>query len=331
MDRILLKEKLKTVGRSKTSGNEPFEFVWRPDLRKLPQSVVEFEVNLHGGFATDNRPGFGHKYYGMPGAGIMRIDPDLQHQELIKLPRNLTDVNFHGTELGEIDGNLRLILPANADEMVAIITLEGEVDFILSRPEFEQYQNKETEFNPTSVALVDDQIFVADGYGSNYISVADGKHGKWVDIFGGKTSDRYAAGLYGTAHGIANHPHHNHLVIADRPHSRVQTHHHHGGHIHSHQLPDGSFPCGIDFIEYGGRLLAVVGSLIDPVEEEPAPIYILDGMTYEVLSTIRPKIDLGIEDAQHIHDATFHIHNGQLYIVVQAWNPGFYFVLEKAE
>ena len=75
-----------------------------------------------------------------------------------------------------------------------------------------------------------------------------------------------------------------------------------------------------------------MGSLDDPDKEKgrPAPIYILDGNSYELLSTVRPKEELGIELADHIHNVVWHRHNGRLFLVCQAWNPGFYFVLEQA-
>jgi hypothetical protein len=47
------------------------------------------------------------------------------------------------------------------------------------------------------------------------------------------------------------------------------------------------------------------------------------------LSTIRPKEELGVEEAQHLHNVVLHIDDGQLYLVCQAWNPGRYFVLQK--
>ncbi len=88
---------------------------------------------------------------------------------------------------------------------------------------------------------------------------------------------------------------------------------------------------GIDFLERQGRHLAVVGSLDDPDTDRPAPIYILDGTTFELLSTIRTKEDLGIELADHIHNVVWHEVEGELYLVCQAWNPGHYFVLRQAE
>ena len=67
----------------------------------------------------------------------------------------------------------------------------------------------------------------------------------------------------------------------------------------------------------------------DPDENRPAAIYIIDAETYELLSTIRPKEELGIDLAQHLHNVVLHIHDGQVYLICQAWDPGHYFVLQK--
>ena len=74
----------------------------------------------------------------------------------------------------------------------------------------------------------------------------------------------------------------------------------------------------------------MIGCLRDPDEDRPAPIYIIDVESYDLLSVIRPKEDFGIELAQHLHNVTLHEHDDQLYLVCQAWNPGHYFVLQKA-
>ncbi len=314
----------------KRSGQPPYTFAYRDDLRTLPPSVLESEVDLHGGFASDKRQGFGHLYYGMPGQGILRIDPDLKAQELIRLPDSLTPLNFHSTKLGAFDGKQRLFLAANNDAMVAVVSLEGEVDFTLPRPEFEGYRDQSAPFNPTDTVLVGNRLYVADGYGSNYITTADVTTKTWSDIFGGKTEDPEEDGKFATAHGINRSPTAAHLVIADRPSSRIQEHDLDGRFLASHKLPAGSWPCGIDYIEHDGRWLAVVGSLVDPQEGRPAPIYILDGSTFEVLSTIRPKEELGLEPVQHLHNVVWHVQDGQLYLICQAWNPGYYFVLQQA-
>ncbi len=311
------------------SGQNNFVFEHRPDLYNLPAGVRDAEVNLHGTFTVDQRDGYGQLYYGMPEKGILRIDSDLGQQDLIALSDDLRPMNFHSTKLGEFADGWRLILAANNDEKVAVITLDGTLDFVLSRPEFAEYQAADVPYKPTDTVLVDDQLYVADGYGANYISTADVTTKQWTSIFGGKTEDATEDGKFATAHGINLTHSHDHLVIADRPSARLQLHSMDGAFAASHKLPPGSWPCGIHFTEYQGHGYAVIGSLRDPVENRPAPIYILDAATYEVLSTIRPQEELGIEGIQHLHNVVFHQHNGQLYLVCQSWNPGHYFVLAK--
>jgi hypothetical protein len=317
------------MSSEKVSGQQPFVFTHRKDLSHLPAAAQEHEVKLHGGFALDERDGYGQIYYGMPGCGIMRIDADLQQQQIINLPDKLKPLNFHSTKIGQFDGKRRLILAANNDEQVAILTLDGEVDFILPRPLFDQYQAAEAPYKPTDTVLVGDQLYIADGYGSNYIVSADVNTQQWRGIFGGKTADATENGKFATAHGSNFNPVHHHLDIADRPHSRIQAHGEDGHFIASHKLPSGAFLCGISYLSYQGRWYAVIGCLRDPVEGRPAPIYILDAESYELLSTIRPKEELGIELAQHLHNVILHVQDGQLYLVCQAWNPGHYFVLQK--
>jgi len=313
----------------KRSGQDPFAFVHRGDLHTIPAETVEFEVKLHGGFAADARPGFGQIYYGMPGCGIVRISSDLRRQEIIPLPDALKPLNFHSTKLGEFDGKRRLIMPANQDQKVAILTLDGTVDFILTRPEFEAYAAEETPYRPTDTVVVGNHLYVADGYGANHILSSDLATKRWTGIFGGKTENPVEDGKFGTAHGINLNPIHSRLDIADRPHGRIQAHGLDGRFIASHKLPPGSWPCGINYTQVQGRWYAVIGCLRDPVKDRPAPIYILNAETYELLSTIRPKEELGVELAQHLHNVVFHIHHDRLYLICQAWNPGHYFVLEQ--
>ena len=312
----------------KTSGQEPFRFSLCDDLYTLPERARPHEVDLHGGFADDTAAS-GYLYYGMPGCGIMRISADLTAQEIIELPSDLKPINFHSTKIIEFDGKRRLVLPANNDAKVAVVGLDGNVDYILSRPEFEEYRDEEVLFKPTDTAFADGTLYVSDGYGANYISSVDPATHSYTGLFGGKTDDPHAPGLFGTAHGLNPAPDGHHLSIADRPHARFQLM---GldGHFHSsHPIPDGSKPCGIDFKQHGDGWYAVVGSLDDPQEGRPAPIYVLDGHTYEVASTIRPKEDLGVELADHIHNTVWYERDGQVYLICQAWNPGHYFVLAR--
>ncbi len=318
------------------SGQAPFAFSYCPDLHSLPATALEHETDLHGGFALDRRPEFGHVYYGMPGLGLLRVDPDLRRQELIRLPAALTPHNFHSVKLGLFDGKWRLFLPANDAGLVAVVGLDGDLDFVLPRPEFEQYREPDVPFMPTDTALLGDRLFVADGYGANYVSVADPRTRRWQSIFGGKTADPSENGRFGTAHGLRPDPGAARpdtpavLVVADRPHSRLQVHAADGRFLLSHRLPTGAWPCGIDYVQLAGHWYGVIGNLKDPVEGRPAPIYVVDAETYAVVSTIRPKEELGVEPVQHLHNVVWYVRGDRLYLICQSWNPGYYFVLGQA-
>ncbi|MEX1020882.1 MAG: hypothetical protein WDZ49_14565 [Litorilinea sp.] len=312
----------------KTSGTAPFTFAYRDDFRNMPAAAQAHEAKLHGGFAQDTRPGQGELYYGLVDCGIVQVSADLTRQAIIDLPPELRGVNFHSTRLATIEGKPRLVLAANLDARVVVVGLDGQVDFELSRPEFEEYADAEQPFKPTDSALVDSRLYVADGYGSNYISTADPVGQMWRATFGGKTEDPTVHGRFGTAHGMNIAPDGAHLTVADRLHARLELFTFDGEFRHSFALPAGCRPCGIDYTEWDGRVYAAVGSLDDPDRTRSAPIYILDGATHTVISTIRPKEELGIDLADHIHNVVWHKHNGGLHLVCQSWNPGCYFVLE---
>lgn len=117
-------------------------------------------------------------------------------------------------------------------------------------------------YKPIDTVVVGNELYIADGYGANYISSIDLTSREWTGIFGGKTDDPAENGKFATAQGINVNPVHHHLDIMDRPHSWIQNHHsHHSynhlhghshGHSHghfagSHKLPAGAFLCGIDY------------------------------------------------------------------------------------
>jgi hypothetical protein len=316
----------------KKSGQGEFAFSRCEDLSVLPQRARSHEVKLHGGFSVD-REGDGSVYYGMPGCGLMKIRRDLTAQEIIELPPELKPVNFHSTKIVEFEGKRRLVMPANEEAKVVVLGLDGSLDFVLDRPEFDEYSDPDKPFAPTDTAIVGHRLYVADGYGSNFISAADLPDARWMKVFGGPSTEAAEPGRFGTAHGLNPVPGAGapaELSIADRAHSRFQIFTTGGNFVRVYSTPPGSRPCGIDFHVVGGRAVAVVGSLDDPRPGRPAPIYIVDATTYEIISTIRPKEDLGVELADHIHNVIWHEHDGSLFLVCQAWNPGHYFVLVRA-
>jgi hypothetical protein len=49
----------------------------------------------------------------------------------------------------------------------------------------------------------------------------------------------------------------------------------------------------------------------------------------ETSLTVRPKEELGIELAQHLHNVIWYEYEGRVFLLCQSWNPGCYFVLEQ--
>ena len=51
----------------------------------------------------------------------------------------------------------------------------------------------------------------------------------------------------------------------------------------------------------------------------------------EVVSTLKPKLDLGLSQFEHIHNAAGVVVGGKLYVLCYGWNPGCYAVLEHVK
>lgn len=310
------------------SGTAPLRFAHRSDLHVLPGSTHDAEINLHGTFAEDRRAGQGQVYYGMPGHGLIQIAPDMREQTLNPLPDPLMTENIHSTRLVEINGEQRFVLTANEAEMIAIVRMDGTLDFLLGRPDLPPYEDPDLPYKPTDTVLVGDTLYVADGYGGNYICAVDIKSQQWLQAFGGKNTEKAVHGKFGTAHGINTTFDGENLLIADRWHSRLQIHAFDGTFVGSHDLPAGAWPCFIDFVTWQGRGLGVITNLYGPDRDRPAPIYIVDAESLEIISTVLPKEALGIEPANRLHNVSWHTHDDGLYLIGQSWNPGVYFVLE---
>ena len=113
------------------------------------------------------------------------------------------------------------------------------------------------------------------------------------------------------------------IVVADRPNSEIDRFTSAGRYLDTIKLPEGCYPCDVDY----AAGYAIVPCLHGPDRKKGAPIYLLKGS--EVVSTIMPKEDLGLELFQHIHNATLVKREGKIYVIAQAWNPGGFAILEQ--
>jgi hypothetical protein len=130
----------------------------------------------------------------------------------------------HGIDIREEEGEeflyLAFMFPVN---LVVKTDKKGEVVWIKEKPtETDVYNKPDARFSPTNVAFAPDGgLYVADGYGSNYVHQYD-KDAKYVRTWGGTGE---GPGQYRTPHGIwlDNRPGRDvSLVVADRANARLQ-------------------------------------------------------------------------------------------------------------
>ena len=85
-------------------------------------------------------------------------------------------------------------------------------------------------------------------------------------------------------------------------------------------LPNGTLLCDVDL--WGDYALA---ACLDGPDKTPGPLYIINLKKRTLVATIKPKEELGYEDAQHLHDARgmspAKARTGGLPSV-HHWNPG---------
>ena len=311
-----------------STGEGSWVFRLSEELSALPDGARRFIPGAHGGFAVDWR-GKRDVYFALKGCGIIRMSADLRQKEIIELDPFLRQGNFHNTTLlYDGKGTAHIALPDDEKQRVYIVTTAGKLIQVLDHPRGNEYYDGWGPFVPTDVEQVPNlDIFIVTGYSpGDYVVSANPFTGAWNKlIFGGKGNEH---GKFGTGHGITWNPEKSTLDISDRPNSRIESFDVQGNYKGTVALPAGALPCDVDFLD--GTL--VIGCLNGPGGSTPAPIYITD-REGKILSTLKPKEDLGLGLFDHVHNATWHaVGEGdgrKVYILAQAWNPGGFAVLER--
>jgi hypothetical protein len=304
---------------------------------RLPEEARGVLKSAHGGFAVDRRPGKGEAYFALPGAGILQVSSDFQSIRLLPTDQSMKNTNMHNTTIWYAqDGAPYLVFPGNDASQVFTTTLDGRLVHTLNapgrgddlgHPVVNDYFAGAGKFVPTDVEYLDGLYYIPTGYSPlDFVLTArilrtNPFDVSWYDLaFGGKGID---PGQFMTGHGITVPPGKKRVDIADRPNSRIERFTRHGQLIEIVKLPSGSLPCDVSYLDQ----YAVVAALNGPDGSKGAPLYILEND--RLVSTIMPKEELGLTNFDHNHNAVLTKAGGKYYILVQAWNPGDFAILEQ--
>ncbi len=167
--------------------NIPNHFPAQPDNQLIGPA--------HGGAAVDR-------------AGNVYVSTDTPRGILVfgsdgKYLRCFGPTLIHGLYLKrERDGEYLYAARPSFHEVLKIKT-DGSTAWTMGYPVASGIYTKAEEFNPTNmVALPDGTIFVADGYGKNYIHKYD-RDRKYIKSFGGQGSSPAEDGKFNRCHGLA--------------------------------------------------------------------------------------------------------------------------------
>ncbi|MDF1751610.1 MAG: hypothetical protein P1U89_02425 [Verrucomicrobiales bacterium] len=310
------------------SGQGEWRFRYREDLSTLPAGAEAHIKKAHGGFAVD-RKGDGDVYFHLDGYGLIHLSPDLSQANKIEGDSDLAAGNGHNTSFGyDKEGTPYLVIPDNKRGIVLFTDTSGRILHRLGRPGVMDWFMG-MKYAPTDTLVLDGKVLVADGYGSRHIFPVEPFGDYLKGVYGGKST-------FSTSHGLDLNPVTKQVAIADRETFQIRYFTQDGKEVTKDrkpvttQLPKGARPCDIDYMPDG---TAVVGCL-KGAGWTPGEIYILDPAG-EVLSVIKPKLELGLDhgntNVEHVHNASWTKVGDKFFLLVYAWNPGGFAVLERVE
>jgi len=146
----------------------------------------------HGGVVIDH-------------AGNIYISTDTERGVVVfshegKFLRSMGPSRIHGLELRDEGGTEFIYAARPADHEVLKLKLDGKQEWTIGFPKEGNIYKDADGFKPCAVTVgPDGSIFVADGYGANYVLKFD-RSRKFVKAFGGPGAEE---GKFNTCHGIA--------------------------------------------------------------------------------------------------------------------------------
>ncbi len=292
-------------------------WAFSPVVGAMPVPVEALPVlkGAHGTLIVD--PTKDVVYWGLQDVGWVGFSNRLMSSWVLQQDDVFKKGNLHGADILARRGKAPLVAAAdNAQGDVYVSDTSFSKAEVVKIPKGGPYADGKG-YAPTDVAFEGDKtLWVTDGYGKAYFMSADVSPLQFRgDFHGGKEMSK-------TPHGITFDSASGTLLISARPEAQV-----HRWSLKSrkmmevHGLPAGSTVCDVDV--WGNYVLA---ACLDGPKGTPGPLYVIDQKRKVVVSTIKPKEELGYAYAQHLHDACWYVTgtgaNRSVYILFTSWNPG---------
>ena len=189
------------LGAATTLGSGAHRYEWVRGWGALPTGMKY--GSTHGGIVVDSN---GHVYVSTDGpASIVVLDRGGRFVRSFG-KEWVPDKDGNGTHelhLHTEGGQEYLYLVSLFRHEFAKLTTAGEVVWVQGYPEASGVYKTKEEFAPTGIAVAPTgDLYVADGYGANYVHRYDPK-GQYVASWGGKSTDAKEPGRFDTPHKIA--------------------------------------------------------------------------------------------------------------------------------
>ena len=300
---------------TRVTGRGCWRFVAARDLVPVPPDALPKVVGAHGTLVVD--PGTDTVYWGLEGVGWIAFTEGLTKSAIVAQDPVFKSGNLHGADILPRPGDRSLVAVAdNLSGRVYLSDTSFERPRVLGMPALEPYADGKR-YAPTDVAFAGaERLWITDGYGKAWFMPAAVEPLAFEgQAFGGKAFSR-------TPHGITHDPHTDALLVAARPEGLIKTWDPGKRQVRTVDgLPPGSTVCDTDL--WGDYALA---PCLDGPDKTPGPIAIVNLRKRAVVALLQPKVDLGYEDADHIHDACWYVTGGgdrrQVYVVYTNWKPG---------
>lgn len=297
------------------SGQGFWTFAAASDVLPIPEEAAAHVPGAHGTLVVDHQKDV--VYWGLGKVGWIAFEERLAEGRIVEGDPVFANGNLHGADLYAREGAHSLIAVTDnvSGEVYLTDTTFAEAR-ILGWPEDGPYRGKR-KFRPTDVAFLDEtEFYVTDGYGQAFFMQATADPLQYKGPFmGGKELSK-------TPHGITYQEKDDTLFIAARPEGQIKRVKVQDPEwLETYSLPPGSTVCDVDI--WGDYALA---PCLKGPDGSPGPIYILNLKTRAIASVIKPKEELGFDQAEHIHDAAWYFSGAgqdrEVYILFTNWNPG---------